>query len=101
MIEIRRLTTLDEFNETIKIQRNAWGFNDLEIDTPDLMSRIQKYGGLVQGLFVDNECIGFSYGFLGTWNAEYFLFSYMTGVMREHQGKGYGFLLKKHTEKKL
>ncbi|MHA2107271.1 MAG: hypothetical protein ACXABU_05870 [Candidatus Hodarchaeales archaeon] len=95
MIEIRRLESVEEYNLTLDIQRKAWGMNNLEIDPPFLMGRIQKYGGLVQGLFVDKKCVGFSYGVLGKWMGELFLFSYMTAVLPEYQGRGFGFLLKK------
>lgn len=95
MIEIRKLETLEEYKKTIEIQKNAWGFKDIEIDPPYLMSRVQKYGGLVQGLFLDDNCVGFSYGIAGAYNGEYFLFSYMTAVIQAYQGRGFGFLLKK------
>jgi len=95
MIEIRKLETLEEYRRTIEIQKNAWGFTDLEIDPPYLMSRVQKYGGLVQGLFSDENCIGFSYGIIGECQGKYFLFSYMTAVIQAYQGQGFGFLLKK------
>ena len=95
MIEIKSLKTQEEYNAIINIQRNAWGMTDIEIDPPYLMERIQKYGGLAQGLFLDGECVGFTYGFLGKWKGELFLFSYMTAVKTENQGKGLGFLLKK------
>ncbi|MFX0182902.1 MAG: hypothetical protein ACFE95_07455 [Candidatus Hodarchaeota archaeon] len=95
MIEIRKLINLEEFKRTIDIQKSAWGINDLEIDPPFLMGRVQKYGGLVQGLFLDKKCIGFTYGIIGRWKGEFFLFSYMTAVIQEYQGQGFGFLLKK------
>ncbi|MFX0121600.1 MAG: hypothetical protein ACFFB2_15585 [Promethearchaeota archaeon] len=95
MIKIRRLETIDEFKKTFEIQRSAWGVNDLEIDPHFLMISSQKYGGLLQGFFFDNECVGFTYGIIGKHKEEYFFFSYMTAVMKEFQGRGFGFLLKK------
>jgi predicted GNAT superfamily acetyltransferase len=95
MIELRRLQSIEEFKKTIEIQKSAWGISDLEIEPYYLMGRVQKYGGLVQGLFVDNECVGFTYGIVGKWQGEYFFFSYMAAVMKEYQGRGFGFLLKK------
>ncbi|MFX1533737.1 MAG: GNAT family N-acetyltransferase [Promethearchaeota archaeon] len=95
MIEIRKLRSLEELKKTIEIQRSAWGVSDLDIEPPYLMGRIQKYGGLVQGLFLDDECVGFTYGTIGRWQGEIFFFSYMAAVMKEYQGRGFGFLLKK------
>ncbi|MFX1515364.1 MAG: hypothetical protein ACFFC6_03585 [Promethearchaeota archaeon] len=95
MIEIRKLKTVEEFKKTADIQKSAWGVNDIEIDPHFLMTRAQKFGGLVHGLFIKNKLVGFTYGILGKWKREIFFFSYMAAVRREYQGRGYGFLLKK------
>ena len=95
MIEIRKLKTVDEFKKTADIQKNAWGVDDIEIDPHFLMTRAQKFGGLVHGLFTEDKLVGFTYGILGKWKGEIFFFSYMAAVMREYQGRGFGFLLKK------
>lgn len=95
MIEIRKLKSVKEFRNTLEIQKSAWGISDLEVDPHFLMTRVQKYGGLIQGLFLDSNCVGFTYGILGKWLGKIFLFSYMAAIMREYQGQGFGFLLKK------
>lgn len=95
MIEIRKLKRVKDYKKTFEIQKSAWGINDLEIDPHFLMTRVQKYGGLLQGLFLDEICVGFSYGIMGKWQGEIFFFSYSVAVLKEHQGKGFGFLLKK------
>ncbi|UCG01295.1 MAG: hypothetical protein JSW11_16965 [Candidatus Heimdallarchaeota archaeon] len=95
MIEIKKLTTIKEFKKTLEIQKSAWGVSDVEVDPHFLMTRVQKFGGLLQGLFVEEECVGFTYGILGKWQGHIFFFSYMAAVMRKYQGRGYGFLLKK------
>ncbi|MFX1507746.1 MAG: hypothetical protein ACFFDC_16790 [Promethearchaeota archaeon] len=95
MIVIRKLKTVEEFKETAEIQKSAWGINDLEVDPYFLMTRVQKFGGLVHGLFMDNQFVGFTYGILGKWKAKIFFFSYMAAVRSEYQGQGFGFLLKK------
>jgi len=95
MIEIRKLKTVEEFKKTADIQKSAWGIDDIEIDPHFLMTRAQRFGGLVHGLFTDDKLVGFTYGILGKWKGEIFFFSYMAAVMREYQGRGFGFLLKK------
>lgn len=95
MIEIRKLKTVEEYKKTAAIQKNAWGIDDIEIDPHFLMTRVQKFGGLVHGLFTEEKIAGFTYGILGKWEGEIFFFSYMAAVMREYQGRGFGFLLKK------
>jgi len=59
------------------------------------MTRVNKYGGLIQGLFFGDKMMGFSYALIGKWEGDYFIYSHMVAVVKEHQGKGYGFLLKK------
>jgi len=95
MIEIKTLTEVEELEKTVAIQKNAWGFNDLDTENHYLMTRIQKYGGLVQGLYLDGEMIGFTFALVGKRGEKYIFYSHMTAVKREFQGRGYGFLLKK------
>lgn len=95
MIEIKTLDSMDDFKELTRIQQNAWGFSELDAEPHGLMVRVQKYGGLVQGLFLNGTLIGFTYGVIGKWEGEHFIYSHMTAVVKEHQSRGYGFLLKK------
>ena len=95
MIELKRIKEVEELKQLSEIQKSAWGFSDLDIEPHHLMTRVQKYGGLVQGLYVDNVLVGFTYAIVGKWEGEYFIYSHQTGVRKEHQGRGFGFLLKK------
>jgi len=94
VIEIRALEDPEEFQKTRAIQQDAWGFTDAEAESHLLMNRVQKYGGVVQGMFLEGEMIGFSYAILARWNGEAFIFSHMVAVARGHQNRGYGVLLK-------
>lgn len=95
MIEIKRLHRIEDFKKLVKIQANAWGFLEAECEPHHLMVRVQKYGGLIQGLFLDGELIGFTYGVIGKWENEFFIYSHMLAVIKEYQNRGFGFLLKK------
>jgi predicted GNAT superfamily acetyltransferase len=95
MVEIKNLTEISELQKTVEIQKNAWGFNDLDTENHYLMTRVQKYGGLVQGLYLNGEMIGFTFALAGRRGNEFLMYSHMTAVKREFQGRGYGFLLKK------
>ena len=95
MIEINKLTKIEDFKKLPEIQKKAWGFEDLDLEPHHLMTRVQKYGGLVQGLFVDGRLIGFTYAIIGKWEGEYFIYSHQAAVIEDYQGQGYGFLLKK------
>ena len=95
MIEVKRIKEIEDFKKLPEIQKNAWGFLDLDIEPHHLMTRVQKYGGLVHGLYVDSELIGFTYAIVGKWEGEYFIYSHQTAVRKEHQSRGFGFVLKK------
>ncbi len=101
MIEIRKLKSMDEFKKIPDIEKDAWGFSDQDNEPHHLMTRVHKYGGLIQGLFVNGQMIGFSYALIGKWDYEYFIYSHMVAVLKQHQGKGYGFLIKKAQREEL
>lgn len=101
MIRVKTLTDVAEMKKTMDIQRSAWAFSDLDVENHYLMTRIQKYGGLVQGLYLDEKMIGFTFALVGKWGGGYFVYSHMTAVKKEFQGKGYGFLLKKAQREKI
>ena len=95
MIEIKYIRDMSDYKKLPEIQKSAWSFDDIDVEPHYLITRVQKYGGLVQGLYLDNGLIGFTYATIGKWEGQYFIYSHMTAVKREHQGKGFGFLLKK------
>ena len=96
MVEIKKIYDFYKYKKELKkIQMSAWGFSEYEIEAHHLMTRVQKYGGLVQGLFEDEKLIGFTYAVLGKWKGEYFIYSHQLAVLQEYQSKGYGYLLKK------
>jgi predicted GNAT superfamily acetyltransferase len=95
MVEVKRVKTIEDFKKISEIQKSAWGFTDLDVEPLHLMTRVQKYGGLVHGLYVDGVLSGYTYATLGKWEGEYFIYSHMAAVRKEHQSRGFGFLLKK------
>jgi len=94
IVRIETLHRIEHFRLLPQIQKSAWGFADIDVEPHHLMTRVQKYGGLIQGLFLDEELIGFTYAVIGKWAGEYFLYSHMSAVRCEYQGRGFGFLLK-------
>jgi predicted GNAT superfamily acetyltransferase len=95
MIKIQKIFNIEDFKKLPKIQKSAWGFSDLDTEPHHLMTRVQKYGGLVQGLFIDNNLAGFTFAILGKYGGSIIIYSHMTAVKKEFQGLGYGFKLKK------
>ncbi len=94
-VEIRKISDIKDYKEIPYIQKSAWGFSELDLEPHQLMTRVQKYGGLVMGLFVDGKIAGFSYAILAKWKGKLFLYSHMAAVKKEYQGRGFGYLIKK------
>ena len=95
MIELKKINDIEDFKKLPEIQKSAWGFLDIDIEPHHLMTRVQKYGGLVQGLYFNDKLAGFTYALIGKWKDKYFIYSHMTGVHEKYQTQGFGFLLKK------
>jgi predicted GNAT superfamily acetyltransferase len=95
MIELKKIKEIEELKKIPEIQKSAWGFSDLDIEPHHLMTRVQKYGGLILGLYFQGELAGFTYAIIGKWEGKYFIYSHQTAVRKEHQYRGFGFLLKK------
>lgn len=95
MIELKKIEDIEDFKKLLEIQKSAWGFLDLDIEPHHLMTRVQKYGGLVQGLYFNGKLAGFTYALIGKWKGKHFIYSHMTGVHQKYQTQGFGFLLKK------
>jgi len=95
MIELKKIEDIEDFKKIPEIQKSAWGFLDLDIEPHHLMTRVQKYGGLVQGLYFNGKLAGFTYALIGKWKGKHFIYSHMTGVHQKYQAQGFGFLLKK------
>lgn len=63
------------------------------IPYPQLLSAAHN-GGVLLGAYIDEELVGFVYGYLGMASGKLFLFSQRMGVLPEYQGLGIGFQLK-------
>jgi predicted GNAT superfamily acetyltransferase len=95
MIELKKIKDIEDFKKIPEIQKSAWGFLDFDVEPHHLMTRVQKYGGLVQGLYFNGELAGYTYALIGKWKGKYFIYSHMTAVRKKYQYQGFGFLLKK------
>jgi len=59
---IRPLKEMDEFYELVIIQRDAWGFDNLDVLPPHIfrdVSNLMGPNGIVLGYFIDEKLIGY------------------------------------------
>lgn len=95
---IRRLDTLPEFGEAVRLQQEIWGFRELELLPLRLFVVASKVGGQVLGAFVDERMVGFLLAIPGLKHAPgrpwTYLHSHMAGVLPEFRDRKIGRLLK-------
>jgi len=95
MIEIHQLTQLDEFAAVVKLQREIWGFDDVELLPQRLFVVADKIGGQILGAFDDGKMVAFCLGIPGLKaGGKYYIHSHMMGVLPPYRNTGIGKRLK-------
>ena len=95
MIEIRKLTRHNEFQDALRLQREIWGFTDVELLPLRLFVVADKIGGQVLGAFDGSKMVAFCLGIPGLKpGGKYYLHSHMLGVLPEYRNTGLGRQLK-------
>jgi predicted GNAT superfamily acetyltransferase len=77
-----------------EIQREAWGFTDLDIVPAATLIATQHAGGVVLGAFEGDSMIGFVYAFPAFEHGRASMHSHMLAVRREYRNIHAGFYLK-------
>ena len=94
-IAVRPLTSESEFHGAVELQKQIWGFNDLELLPKRLFIVATKVGGQAFGAFDGNRMIGFCLAIPGLKpGGGSYLHSHMLGVLPEYRDAGVGRLLK-------
>lgn len=94
-IEIRTLTALPDFTEAVRLQKEIWGFADIELLPVRLFVVATKVGGHALGAFDGPRMIGFLLAIPGLKSGgRNYLHSHMMGVLPEYRNQGVGRMLK-------
>jgi predicted GNAT superfamily acetyltransferase len=93
-MEIRKLSTPDEFLEAETIQRTVWHFPDREIVPLNELVVLQKHGGHVFGAFDKGKMTAFCFGCPAYRDGKVYHYSRMLGVVPGSQDSGIGFTMK-------
>lgn len=95
MIEIRQLFQLEEFQDVLRLQKEIWGFDDVELLPLRFLVVVSKVGGHVFGAYDGTEMIAFCFAIPGIkpGNVPY-LHSHMLGVLAPYRDLGIGRKLK-------
>jgi predicted GNAT superfamily acetyltransferase len=94
IIEIREVSSIEEYNACIKLQREAFGLPDLEISPRRHLIVSRMAGGWTLGAFIDGKLIGFVHHLAAVQGDQIFGYSHMMAVALDHQNLGVGAQLK-------
>lgn len=94
-MELRALTTPDEWRQVYALEREIWGEESADDCVPVLLLQVSaRIGGLITGAFDGGHLAGFAYALPGLRNGRPYLWSHMLGVAREYRDRGLGWRLK-------
>lgn len=96
-VAIRPLTSFEDLEACVELQRETWGRDFTELVPPSLLYAVQKVGGVAAGAFdPDGRLLGFVFGFSGTREGRLVHWSDMVAVRADAQDRGIGRALKEH-----
>jgi predicted GNAT superfamily acetyltransferase len=93
-VEIRQVTTIEEFDACVQLQREVFGLPDLEISPRRHLIVTTQAGGWALGAFVAAKLVGFVLHLPAVRGDEIFGYSHMMAVAAEYQNQGVGARLK-------
>ena len=94
-IEIRQLHQLAEFERVVQLQREIWGFAELELLPLRFLVVVSKVGGHVFGAYDGPKMIGFCFAIPGIKPGPMpYLHSHMLGVLPDYRNLAIGRRLK-------
>jgi predicted GNAT superfamily acetyltransferase len=92
---IRPLTEREDLKSVVRLQRQIWGFEDVDLIPLRLFVVASKIGGQVYGAFDGAQLIGFCMALPGLKpGGKTYLHSHMLGVLPEYRNTGIGRILK-------
>ena len=91
---IREAESDAEYHAVEDLQKEAWGFNDLDVVPAATLVATKWAGGMVLGAFEGSLMIGFAYGFPAYEDGRASIHSHMLAVKPEYRNAQVGFYLK-------
>jgi predicted GNAT superfamily acetyltransferase len=94
-IQIRDLTTIEEFRQVVALEQAIWGYTDQGdlVTVPVFIFTVHRGATLIGAFEASGRMVGFAYGVIGLKNGRPMEWSHMAGVLPEFRG-GLGFRLK-------
>lgn len=93
-VEVREVSTIEEYDACINLQRAVFGLPDLEISPRRHLIVSRMAGGWTLGAFMKGELVGFVHHMAAVRGEEIFGYSHMMAVAAAYQNHGIGARLK-------
>ena len=93
-VEIREVSSIEEYDTCIKLQREAFGLPDVEISPRRHLIVSRMAGGWTLGAFIEGRLMGFVHHMAAAHGDRIFGYSHMMAVAAEYQNRGVGAQLK-------
>lgn len=93
-LTVRECTTVEEFDTCVELQREAFGFPDLELSPRRHLIVSRWAGGWTLGAFAGDRMVGFVHHIAAVRGNEIFGYSHIAAVAKDYQNKGVGARLK-------
>jgi predicted GNAT superfamily acetyltransferase len=91
---LRRCDSLDELRACVALQKEVWGFSDIELVPLRIFVVAPRVGGQVIGAFDGKELVGFAFAIPGVRDRYSYLYSHMLAVRKQYRNAGLGRRLK-------
>src|SRR5918993_3104476 len=94
-VEIRDLTTIEEFRQVVALEQAIWGYTDTAdlVTVPVFIFTVHRGATLLGAVEPSGRMVGFAYAVMGRKDRRPMQWSHMAGVLPEFRG-GLGFRLK-------
>jgi len=93
-LSIRDIDAISEMRKAEELQKNVWGFSDLDVVPFSHLAAAKEAGGVLVGAFDGEDLIGFVYGFPGFEDGRITIHSHMAAVNPEYRNQNVGYRLK-------
>ncbi len=94
-MDYRVLDTIRDFEDAFALEVTVWGLDPRDAVPVNMLRALQHAGGAEIGAYDGERLVGFTLGFPAKSADRWILWSHMTGVQRDYQGKNIGFELKR------
>jgi predicted GNAT superfamily acetyltransferase len=87
---LRTCHTVGEFRQVVALQKEVWGFDDIELIPTRIFVVAEKIGGHVLGAYDGTALVGFAFGLPGVRDGHSYIHSHMLAVKEPLRNTGLG-----------